>query len=230
MFAGAGPDEAMLAAVRRARAAGIRTGLISNSWGAATYDRALLAELFDGVVISGDVGVRKPTPEIYAMGARADRPRAGRLRVRRRPALQPQARPGDGDGDGAPRRGGADDRGAGGAAGGRSSRDQRAGRARRAGWRWCWRSPAAAARAPCQPVSCAPTRGASARWRPSASNAIPTPQVPSQGAVLPAPRDRGAAARGHRAVGDAPRRRLAECTSQRRARRPSRSSRRCSPR
>jgi putative hydrolase of the HAD superfamily len=71
MFAGAGADEAMLAAVRRARAAGIRTGLISNSWGAGTYDRALLAQLFDGIVISGDVGVRKPTPEIYAMGARA---------------------------------------------------------------------------------------------------------------------------------------------------------------
>jgi putative hydrolase of the HAD superfamily len=71
MFAGAGLDEAMLAAVRHARATGIRTGLISNSWGAATYDRALLTELFDGVVISGDVGIRKPTPEIYAMGARA---------------------------------------------------------------------------------------------------------------------------------------------------------------
>jgi epoxide hydrolase-like predicted phosphatase len=71
MFAGAALDEVMLAAVRRARAAGVRTGLISNSWGAATYDRALLTELFHGVVISGDVGVRKPTPEIYAMGARA---------------------------------------------------------------------------------------------------------------------------------------------------------------
>jgi len=71
MFAGCGPDEAMLQAVRRARAAGVRTGMISNSWGAATYDRAVLAELFDGVVISGDVGVRKPAPEIYAMGARA---------------------------------------------------------------------------------------------------------------------------------------------------------------
>jgi epoxide hydrolase-like predicted phosphatase len=71
MFAGCGPDEAMLGAVRRARGAGIRTGLISNSWGAGTYDRLLLSELFDGVVISGDVGVRKPAPEIYAMGARA---------------------------------------------------------------------------------------------------------------------------------------------------------------
>ena len=71
LFAGGRPDEAMQNAVRRARAAGIRTGLISNSWGAATYDRALLAELFDGVVISGDVGVRKPTPEIYEMGAQS---------------------------------------------------------------------------------------------------------------------------------------------------------------
>jgi epoxide hydrolase-like predicted phosphatase len=28
-------------------------------------------ELFDGVVISGVVGIRKPAPEIYAMGAEA---------------------------------------------------------------------------------------------------------------------------------------------------------------
>jgi putative hydrolase of the HAD superfamily len=71
LFAGGRPDEAMQDAVRRARAAGIRTGLISNSWGTSRYDRALLAELFDGVVISGEVGMRKPTPEIYALGARA---------------------------------------------------------------------------------------------------------------------------------------------------------------
>ena len=71
LFAGGRPDEAMHDAVRRARAAGIRTGLISNSWGTSRYDRALLAELFDGVVISGEVGIRKPAPEIYAMGARA---------------------------------------------------------------------------------------------------------------------------------------------------------------
>jgi epoxide hydrolase-like predicted phosphatase len=59
----------MLAAVRAARAAGIRTGLVSNSWGTRRYDRALLAELFDGVVISGEVGMRKPAPAIYALGA-----------------------------------------------------------------------------------------------------------------------------------------------------------------
>ncbi|HEY3727333.1 MAG TPA: HAD family phosphatase [Solirubrobacteraceae bacterium] len=69
MFAGARPDEKMLATVRRARDAGVHTGLISNSWGTRRYDRQLLAELFDGVVISGDVGMRKPTPEIYELGA-----------------------------------------------------------------------------------------------------------------------------------------------------------------
>jgi epoxide hydrolase-like predicted phosphatase len=71
LFAGGAPDDSMQCAVRLARGAGIRTGLISNSWGTSRYDRALLAELFDGVVISGEVGVRKPTPAIYEQGARA---------------------------------------------------------------------------------------------------------------------------------------------------------------
>jgi putative hydrolase of the HAD superfamily len=69
VFAGAGPDEEMLSAVERARARGILTGLISNSWGTRRYDRELLARLFDGVVISGEVGIRKPSREIYTMGA-----------------------------------------------------------------------------------------------------------------------------------------------------------------
>jgi epoxide hydrolase-like predicted phosphatase len=71
LFAGSGPDAAMVAMVAAARKAGIRTGLISNSWGTRRYDRAELAELFDGVVISGEVGLRKPAPEIYGMGAEA---------------------------------------------------------------------------------------------------------------------------------------------------------------
>jgi putative hydrolase of the HAD superfamily len=71
LFAGGRPDEAMQGAVLRARSAGIRTGLISNSWGTSRYDRNLLAQLFDGVVISGEAGVRKPTPQIYALGAQA---------------------------------------------------------------------------------------------------------------------------------------------------------------
>jgi epoxide hydrolase-like predicted phosphatase len=69
LFARVGPDMAMLAAVRNARAAGIRTGLISNSWGTRRYDRAMLEELFDGVVISGEEGIRKPAPEMYRLGA-----------------------------------------------------------------------------------------------------------------------------------------------------------------
>jgi putative hydrolase of the HAD superfamily len=69
MFGSLRPDEEMLAAVRRARAAGIRTGLISNSMGAGRYDRSAFGELFDGVVISGEVGMHKPQPEIFLLGA-----------------------------------------------------------------------------------------------------------------------------------------------------------------
>jgi putative hydrolase of the HAD superfamily len=69
LFAGSQPDEDMLSAVAQVRAGGVRTGLISNSWGTRRYDRQLLGELFDGVVISGEVGIRKPAPEIYSMGA-----------------------------------------------------------------------------------------------------------------------------------------------------------------
>lgn len=71
LFAGGVADEAMQSAVAHARAAGVRTGLISNSWGTRRYDRELLGRLFDGVVISGEVGMRKPTPAIYEHGAQA---------------------------------------------------------------------------------------------------------------------------------------------------------------
>ena len=70
LFSGVGPDEAMLGAVRSARKAGVKTGLISNSWGEGlAYDQSLLDELFDAVVISGDVGMHKPEPEIFHLGA-----------------------------------------------------------------------------------------------------------------------------------------------------------------
>ncbi|HEY7830925.1 MAG TPA: HAD family phosphatase [Solirubrobacteraceae bacterium] len=69
LFAGVGPDEAMIAAVRKAREAGIRTGLISNSWGTHRYPHELFAELFDGIVISGEEGMRKPSRRMYELGA-----------------------------------------------------------------------------------------------------------------------------------------------------------------
>jgi epoxide hydrolase-like predicted phosphatase len=69
LFGGTTADEEMLAGVRAARAAGTRTGLLSNSWSVAHYDRALLAELFDATVISGEVGLRKPDPAIYELAA-----------------------------------------------------------------------------------------------------------------------------------------------------------------
>jgi putative hydrolase of the HAD superfamily len=65
-----GPDQEMIDAVGAAHAAGIRTGLISNSWGTALeYEPALMARLFDATVISHVEGLRKPDPTIYALGA-----------------------------------------------------------------------------------------------------------------------------------------------------------------
>jgi epoxide hydrolase-like predicted phosphatase len=69
LFAGVRADEAMLGAVRRAREAGVRTGLISNSWGVHRYPHELFAELFDGIVISGEEGMRKPSQRMYELGA-----------------------------------------------------------------------------------------------------------------------------------------------------------------
>jgi putative hydrolase of the HAD superfamily len=69
MFAGMRPDEAMVSAVKELRSAGLLTGLISNSWSTSHYDRELLAELFDASVISAEVHMHKPQPEIYRLAA-----------------------------------------------------------------------------------------------------------------------------------------------------------------
>ena len=69
LFAGMQPEPAMIEALRRARGAGLKTGLISNSWGRGRYDRDSFGELFDGVVISGEVGLYKPQAEIFQLGA-----------------------------------------------------------------------------------------------------------------------------------------------------------------
>ena len=69
LFAGMKPDGAMVGAVKKAKSLGVKTGLVSNSMGAGRYDRGAFPELFDGVVISGEVGLHKPQPEIFHLGA-----------------------------------------------------------------------------------------------------------------------------------------------------------------
>lgn len=66
LFGGLEPDDAMIGAVQAARATGVKTGLISNSWGRGIYERAPV-DLFDTTIISGDVGLHKPQPEIYLL-------------------------------------------------------------------------------------------------------------------------------------------------------------------
>jgi epoxide hydrolase-like predicted phosphatase len=69
MFAGMRPQPEMAVAVRTLRGAGVKTGLISNSWSVDHYDRELLGELFDDYVISAEVKLHKPEPEIYRLAA-----------------------------------------------------------------------------------------------------------------------------------------------------------------
>lgn len=69
MFAGMRPLEPMVEAVRAVRRGGLRTGLVSNSWSVGHYDRDLLASIFDEAVISAEVRMHKPEPEIYLLAA-----------------------------------------------------------------------------------------------------------------------------------------------------------------
>lgn len=64
MFAGFQRVEPMYGMLREARAAGLRTCLLSNSWD-NEYPRHDWGDLFDAVVISGEVGMRKPEPRIF---------------------------------------------------------------------------------------------------------------------------------------------------------------------
>jgi epoxide hydrolase-like predicted phosphatase len=69
LFAGVQPDAAMVEAVRLAHVGGVRTALVSNSWGVHRYPHDLFDELFDGVVISAVEGMRKPSRRMYELGA-----------------------------------------------------------------------------------------------------------------------------------------------------------------
>jgi putative hydrolase of the HAD superfamily len=69
MFAATERCDPMYQAVYRARGAGLRTGLLSNSWGVGDYPRHLFPEMFDAVVISAEVGMRKPEERIFRHAA-----------------------------------------------------------------------------------------------------------------------------------------------------------------
>lgn len=58
-------DEPMVELVREVRGHGIPAALVSNSLGRNCYARVDLDELFDVSVISGQVGIRKPSRAIY---------------------------------------------------------------------------------------------------------------------------------------------------------------------
>lgn len=69
MFAGSVMQPEMLELVGELRSMGLRTGLLSNSWGHRddSYPRDVLDELFDVAVISADVGMRKPEEGIFLL-------------------------------------------------------------------------------------------------------------------------------------------------------------------
>jgi epoxide hydrolase-like predicted phosphatase len=66
------PRSPVLDLVRRVRPAGVRLAVLSNSWGSGEYNPYEgydLKQMFDAVVISDQVGLRKPDPAIYALAA-----------------------------------------------------------------------------------------------------------------------------------------------------------------
>jgi epoxide hydrolase-like predicted phosphatase len=69
MLSAGTPLPAMYELIRDLRGRGVRTALLSNSWGPSGYPRHDFPELFDAVVISGEVGMRKPEPRIFRHAA-----------------------------------------------------------------------------------------------------------------------------------------------------------------
>jgi epoxide hydrolase-like predicted phosphatase len=70
---GAGAREIVVAATRRLRERGLRTALVTNNareFAAGWRSLLPLAELFDAVIDSSEVGVRKPDPAIFALALR----------------------------------------------------------------------------------------------------------------------------------------------------------------
>ena len=68
---------AMVEAVRRCKKAGLHTGLLTNNWVSleerpeAIADRSGVLALFDVIIESSKVGVRKPDPRFYVLACEA---------------------------------------------------------------------------------------------------------------------------------------------------------------
>jgi putative hydrolase of the HAD superfamily len=62
---GGEPVAAMYELIRALRERGLKTALLSNSWGVTGYRREDFPALFDAVVISGEIGMRKPESRIF---------------------------------------------------------------------------------------------------------------------------------------------------------------------
>lgn len=69
MLSASAPVPAMYQMLRDLRGKGVRTALLSNSWGLAGYPREDFPGLFDAVVLSGEVGMRKPEERIFLHAA-----------------------------------------------------------------------------------------------------------------------------------------------------------------
>lgn len=66
LFAALSTDEEMFTLATTLRERGVPVAVLSNSWG-DLYPRERLDALVDHVVISSEVGLRKPQPEIYRL-------------------------------------------------------------------------------------------------------------------------------------------------------------------
>ncbi|MFJ8085307.1 HAD family hydrolase [Streptomyces sp. NPDC096205] len=67
MQAGMSIDQDMLKLLADLRAAGHPVALVSNSFGTGTYDGVDLDAVADAIVISAEVGIRKPSRRIYVI-------------------------------------------------------------------------------------------------------------------------------------------------------------------
>ncbi len=73
MGRGGGAREQVVAATRRIRERGLRTALVTNNareFSAGWRSLLPIAELFDAVIDSSEVGVRKPDPAIFSLALR----------------------------------------------------------------------------------------------------------------------------------------------------------------